>query len=558
MGEGRDRRLGVVSALQRAGLAAARTEDPDALYDSVVESLRDAGFFVSIYVIDGDRARLARSSFGDRAVRVVERHTGLRQDQFSVSLENAQWFRQVMASPEPLLVDTASVLGEIFPATVKWLAGPVARVIRIRTAIGARVLDENHRTTGLLFLLGDDLDSADIATASVFAQLLSETQNRARMTRALRSSVEELRATQAQLLHAQKMEAIGRLSAGLAHDLNNTLTPALFAVEEMTLAKLSEADLRESVATVRQSLERCAELTRAMLAFGRRQMLSRRRIRLDDAVGEALRLVRASFQEHVRLSWTPGAANAHVNIDVTQLHQVLINLALNAREAMPQGGVFTVATRAVGADQVELSCRDTGEGMEPEVMARIFEPFFSARRSGRGSGLGLSVVEGIVQQHGGTIAVESTVGQGSTFRITLTAEAPEQVAPNVEPHATAAGQGQRVLVVEDDELVRRTLSRILRMDGYVVVEADSLATSRAAQTREAPFALIITDVVLSDGNATDETVALARQGQAVLFVTGHPLDGNWLPVESARLPVLQKPFGPKDLLSRVREVLASK
>ena len=550
------RRLEVMAALNRAGLAAARTAAPEEIYASVTDSLRDVGFFVSIYAIEGPWARLAKSSFAEKAVKVVERHTHLRQDDFQVKLDDVPFFGQMLAARDALLFDTAEVLGDLFPTSVKWLAGPVARVIKIRKGIGAVVRDERGEGVGLLFLLGNELTKDDVATASVFAQLLGLTLGRARVTRELENNVVALQRAQEQLVQAQKIEAIGRLTGGIAHDFNNLLTPALFAVGELQgKAPLSPADHAECVDTIRQTLERCADLTRSLLAFGRRQVLARRRVVVDDAVGSALRLLRATFQEHVRLEWSPGAGSALVEADVTQLHQVMINLALNARDAMPGGGVFKVTTRLLPQGLVESECADTGAGIAPELHARIFEPFFTTKGVGRGTGLGLSVVEGIVRQHGGTIAVESAPGLGTTFRIQMQLSLAEPPFVSTTPVPLVPSTGQRLLVVEDDRAVRRTLVRILTARGYSIVEASTLSEARALRARSAPFDLLVTDVVLPDGKSTEEALALHLAGQRVLFVTGHPLDADWLPVELRRVPVLQKPFGPGELIAVVEAAL---
>lgn len=554
--EGQQRRLEVMAALSRAGLAAARTAAPEGIYASVTESLRDAGFFASIYSVEGEHARQVQSSFGDKAVKVVERHTKIRIKEFKVRLDDVAFFGRVMHSDVALMFETADVLSSLFPASARWLAGSVARVLKIRHCIGAAVRGERGQVVALLFLLGNELTLEDVSTASVFAQLLSVTLGRLRVTRELEQNVEALKQAQTQLVHAQKIEAIGRLTGGIAHDFNNLLMPALFAVGELQGEPLSPAEQAESVDIIRQTLERCADLTRSLLAFGRRQVLARRRVVLDDAVGSALRLLRATFQEHVRLEWAPGAGGTTVEADVTQLHQVMINLALNARDAMPQGGVFKVATRLRPDGLVEIECGDTGTGISPETLPHIFEPFFTTKGPGRGTGLGLSVVEGIVQQHGGTISVNSVPGEGTTFCIHLQPAGPEastQVNPTPPPVVRA--KGQRLLVVEDDPLVRRTLVRILSARGYTIVEASSLSQARELLGRSGPFDLVVSDVVLGDGNATQEMVELFIQGQRVMFVTGHPLDANWLPVEVSRLPVLQKPFGPSELLGAVEAAL---
>ena len=554
--EVQQRRLEVMAALNRAGLAAARTAEPEGIYDSVTGSLRDAGFFASIYLIEGEHARQVQSSFGDKAVKVVERHTKIRINEFKVRHDEVPFFGKVMGSEVALLTETAEVLSALFPVNARWLAGSVARVLKIRCCIGAAVRDERGQVVALLFLLGNELTPQDASTASVFAQLLSVTLGRLRITRELELNVEALKQAQLQLVHAQKIEAIGRLTGGIAHDFNNLLTPALFAVGELQGESLSPAEQAESVDIIRQTLERCADLTRSLLAFGRRQVLARRRVVLDDAVASALRLVRATFQEHVRLEWVPGAGGSTVEADVTQLHQVLINLALNARDAMPTGGVFRVVTRLLPEGLVEIECADTGAGISAETLPHIFEPFFTTKGPGRGTGLGLSVVEGIVHQHGGSITVQSVPGSGTTFLIQLSlAKADASTLANHTPPPAVRAKGQRLLVVEDDPLVRRTLVRILSARGYTIVEASSLRQARELRASSGPFDLVVSDVVLGDGNATEEMVGLFTKGQRVMFVTGHPLDANWLPVEASKLPVLQKPFGPGELLAVVEAAL---
>ncbi len=550
------RRLEVMAALNRAGLAAARTEAPEGLFDSVTESLRDAGFYASIYGVEGEHARLVQSSFGDKAVKVVERHTKIRVKNFKVRHGEVEFFGKVMRSETALLAETAEVLTSLFPENARWLAGSVARVLKIRCCIGTAVRDERGQVVSLLFLLGNDLTPEDVSTASVFGQLLSVTLGRLRVNRELEQNVEALKQAQLQLVHAQKLEAIGRLTGGIAHDFNNLLTPALFAVGELQGEPQSPAEQAESVDIIRQSLERCADLTRSLLAFGRRQVLARRRVVLDDAVASALRLLRATFQENVRVEWSPGAGGTTVEADVTQLHQVMINLALNARDAMPTGGTFKVATRLLPDGQVELECADTGAGISAETLPHVFEPFFTTKGPGRGTGLGLSVVEGIVQQHGGTITVNSVLGAGTTFLIQLrVAMADASTLAHHPPLPAVRTKGQRLLVVEDDPLVRRTLVRILSARGYTLVEASSLGQARELRASSGPFDLVISDVVLGDGNATQEMVGLFTKGQRVMFVTGHPLDANWLPVEVSKLPVLQKPFGPGELLAVVEAAL---
>jgi signal transduction histidine kinase/ActR/RegA family two-component response regulator len=376
-----------------------------------------------------------------------------------------------------------------------------------------------------------------------------------------------------QLRHSQKMEAVGRLAGGIAHDFNNLLT-AIIGYTEIVLASLDPKDERRADAEeIGRAAMRAADLTRQMLAFSRRQVLQPKVIDLNVALSKVEPMLRRVIGEDIVLTVTGKAATPHVRVDPGQVEQVVMNLVVNARDAMPKGGRITVeATDAVldaaaladspdakPGNFVMLSVADTGVGMPPEVRARIFEPYFTTKEVGKGTGLGLSTAYGIVRQSDGHIAVSSELGLGTTFRIYLPrAEAPPPVVfdPTVErmPEGT-----EHILIVEDDPSVRRLSRELLVRLGYSVTEAASGRAGLALgsdDTRHFDFALC--DVILGDmsGPAVAEALRALRPSIRVLYMSGY-LDDAIVKtgVLDEGMPFLQKPFTPMQLARKIREVL---
>jgi PAS domain S-box-containing protein len=380
---------------------------------------------------------------------------------------------------------------------------------------------------------------------------------------------------QAQLLQAQKMESVGRLAGGVAHDFNNLLTVIL---SDVGLAQANAAardpELAESLLEIGQAAERARELTRQLLALGRRQILEVRDVDLNRLVTGFGKMLARLIGEDVVVTRQLDAAHGLVRADPVQLEQVILNLAVNARDAMPGGGRLTIRTEnvEVGPDAamelmgveagayVVLTVSDTGTGMDAETRAHAFEPFFTTKEAGKGTGLGLATVFGIVRQHGGHVRLESEPGHGSTVRVYLPRASagkaqPEEATPSAAP--AAARGGETLLLVEDEPAVRAVLRRVLTGAGYRLLEADGAAAAlrRAA---EGPFDLLVTDVIMpgQSGRALHEQLASSHPGLRVLFMSGHAEDvishhGVLLP----GLRFLQKPFAPATLLAKVREVL---
>jgi two-component system cell cycle sensor histidine kinase/response regulator CckA len=385
---------------------------------------------------------------------------------------------------------------------------------------------------------------------------------------------EELRVSQEQFRQAQKMEAVGQLAGGIAHDFNNLLT-AILSYSEIALMDLRPEDpIREDIEQIRLAGGRAAELTKQLLAFSRRQVLQVRTLNLSDVVVHTVRMLRPLMGDDVeiRLDLLPSAL--YTRADAGQFEQVLLNLAVNARDAMPSGGRLTLTTGAAAVSEeaavrsghlepgsyVTLAIQDTGTGISREVQERIFEPFFTTKGPGVGTGLGLSSVYGIVKQSGGHICVASEVGAGTTFTIYLPACAHEPEPASTEPPApTVQGASETVLLVEDEDLVRQLTREILTRHGYRVLEAaDGVAALDIVREHDGAIELMVTDVVMPrmSGNELVEHARPLRPAMRVLYVTGYSEEAiarQGRLTEGAEL--LPKPFTPGVLTTKIRQIL---
>jgi PAS domain S-box-containing protein len=388
------------------------------------------------------------------------------------------------------------------------------------------------------------------------------------------ADVSERRQLESQLRQAQKMEAVGQLAGGVAHDFNNLLT-VIGGRCYLMLGKLPSDDpLRRELELVRGAAERAARLTHQLLAFSRKQVLEPRVLDLNETVTGIEPLLRRLIGEHIEIEVTRGAGLGHVKADAGQLEQVILNLSVNARDAMPHGGRLILETAGVTLDaagarrahDVEpgpylvLSVTDTGHGMDAATRAQIFEPFFTTKEVGKGTGLGLATVYGIVKQSGGFIEVESEPGQGACFRVYLPRvdEAPAPSEGAKAPGSRLRGS-ETVLLVEDDESLRTLAREILTVQGYTVLEAASPREAlRLQQGHPGAIHLLLTDVVMPQMNGLQlsQRLKTERPGMAVLFMSGYT--GTALTQQGGGEfggAILQKPFTPDGLSRRVREVL---
>jgi PAS domain S-box-containing protein len=373
---------------------------------------------------------------------------------------------------------------------------------------------------------------------------------------------------EAQVTQAQKTEAIGQLAAGIAHDLNNLLVP-LLAYSDLGLRGAGTKPPAHYFTKIKDVAERAQALTRQILAFSRRQVLEKRPVDLNELVSNFEPMLRRLIREDIRFELTLGSGLPTILADPGQVEQVLLNLVVNARDAMPQGGVLGLGTAAreldasfsathfgaaVGRHAV-LTVSDTGVGIAPEVQQKIFDPFFTTKPRGEGTGLGLSTVQGIVKQHGGHIGVYSEVGRGTVFQLYWPAEeGPATAQPTRVPTGDLKG-AETLLVVEDELIVREVVSESLESQGYRVLSAGSPEEALAVTE---PYDLLVTDVIMpgSNGRELFETLATRRPGLRVLFMSGYT-DRilSSLDCECPGQGFLQKPFAVDVLCRKVRDLL---
>jgi signal transduction histidine kinase len=373
------------------------------------------------------------------------------------------------------------------------------------------------------------------------------------------------RRLEAQFQQAQKMEAVGRLAGGIAHDFNNLLT-IINGYGDLMLDTLPAGDaLREFVVSIREAGDRAARLTLQLLAFSRKAVVEPKVLDLNELVAESAKLLRRLIGEDIALSVTPAPTPVRVLADPGQLEQVVLNLAVNARDAMPTGGRLTFETdiAEIGAGDApgrygRLRVTDTGTGMTEEVRARIFEPFFTTKGVGKGTGLGLAVVHGVIQQCGGHIDVESTVGTGTTFTLLFPVAAGEAAAMTADVVRLGTRGTETILLCEDEDAVR-TIARIaLTTQGFTVLEAEGGADAiRLATDSPDPIDLLVTDVVMPDigGRQLAEAIRRHRPHIRVLYMSGYTDDAvihHGIEMTDA---FIQKPFTPLGLARKVRAVL---
>jgi len=386
----------------------------------------------------------------------------------------------------------------------------------------------------------------------------------------------EQRRLQQQLVQAQKMEAVGRLAGGVAHDFNNLLT-VITSYTDLLLEDLGPGDpKRDDLEQVRKAADGAASLTRQLLAFSRQQVLQPRVVSLNAVVESLQKMLQRVIGEDIEVAITLAPDLGAVRADVGQLEQVLMNLAVNARDAMPTGGKLTVATDNVelGPESVRddspvgagrfatLTIKDTGVGMDETTKARIFEPFFTTKGPGKGTGLGLATVYGIVQQSGGFIWVDSEVGRGTTFKIHLPrVDEPVEHEPRSPAAAGAVRGRETVLVAEDAAPVRAVMREVLERQGYRVLEAANGAEAlQVAAMHDGPIHLLLTDVVMPilSGRALAELLTKQRPDTRVLYTSGYTDDSIIAHgILDPGIAYLQKPFTPETLAQKVRDILDS-
>ncbi|GJM26727.1 MAG: histidine kinase [Phycisphaerae bacterium] len=418
-------------------------------------------------------------------------------------------------------------------------------------------------------------DSNEIQLIETMAKLISIAIERERAEKARRE-------LEAQLRQSQKMEALGQMAGGVAHDFNNLLTvilghsEMLLSAAPLKIASIATEPLQSGLRQIQSAGEQAALLTRKLLAFGRRDMPKSEVLEVTSLVAGMEEMLRRLIGEQIKLNFKLCAEECLINADVGQIEQLVLNLVLNARDAMPKGGRLDVEVKQVELDQayvanhagaqvgqhVRISVIDNGVGMNPEELERIFEPFFTTKPAGKGTGLGLSTVYATVRQLGGHICVDSEVGVGSSFGVYILITDKPRTAMEQEGEMPGQGAGETILVCEDEAMVSRIMCQTLRSAGYTVIEVRSGKQAlTAVADHTGTIDLLVSDVVMPGMSGKDLADRLLQHdpNMRVLFVSGYSenhLDAR--SVWSGAVEFIQKPFGPKVLLRRVREILDAK
>ena len=381
---------------------------------------------------------------------------------------------------------------------------------------------------------------------------------------------------QQRLIQAQKMESIGNLAGGIAHDFNNLLTAVAGYCHLLEERPSLDPEARRDLGEIRRAVDRAAALTGQLLAFSRRQLLAPRIVSLNDVISELRPMLQRLIEESVQLEFQLDPDLAPVSVDLGQMDQVLINLAVNARDAMPEGGKLAFRTQNVTFESeytesqarippgrhVMLTVSDTGEGMSPDVQRRVFEPFFTTKSKGRGTGLGLATVYGIVKQSGGFIFVSSRPGRGTTFTLYFPATLGKPQADTAKPKTVPSDlHGQEtILLVEDDARLRTLDERILAQYGYHVLVAPAAADAiRICSDYGGPIHVVLTDVVMpgGSGRTIGDWIAENRPETKLVYMSGYTDSAIARHgVLEPGIRFLQKPFSPEELVRKVREALS--
>lgn len=376
-----------------------------------------------------------------------------------------------------------------------------------------------------------------------------------------------------QLRQAQKMEAVGQLAGGVAHDFNNLLQAimgyASIMEKDLTSGSAGHAELQE----IMKASKRAADLTRQLLAFSRRQVLDTRPLSLNELVNDLMKMLNRIIGEDVEIKFIPGSEMGIVEADYGQIEQVVVNLCVNARDAMPEGGQLVIETDTVLLDDVYckihtwakpglysvLTVSDSGHGIPPDILDHIFEPFFTTKDVGKGTGLGLATVYGIVKQHKGLIHVYSEPGGGTSFRVYLPSREGKAQARHLELDTPTKGKGETILVAEDEEQVRSFLKAVLEQAGYnVLVAVDGESAIQSHRNHKGQIDCLLLDVIMPrvGGRQAYEEIASERPGIRCLFASGYSLRAAMgEETFGDKTPLIQKPYHPDDLLRRLRTLL---
>jgi two-component system cell cycle sensor histidine kinase/response regulator CckA len=565
----------LLQALNQAALALEKAGTPEEVFKAVGREFKRLGWLCVILLADSAKTRLLPAFFShdSQSMKTARKLLGLTAEEFCLSIEAVDAFQQIVWDRQTVLIDGVEVTRQLLAKPFRRLAAQVAAILQLPRAIGAPLIADDE-VVGILSVQSADLTEDDIPAITAFAHLVATAWGRARLMSDLTTSLEELKHIQLQLVQAQKMEAVGRLAGGVAHDFNNLLTAIGLSTEILRRQLHPEDPAWVYVRQIQEVGERAARLTEQLLSFSRQEMQEPQSVDLSQLVRDLSHMLQRIIGEDIQLSTSLAGHLWPVKANPAQMEQVIVNLVVNARDAMPQGGRLAIETTNVVLDEqyaarhvdvkpgnyVLLAISDTGLGMDERVKAHLFEPFFTTK--GQGSGLGLSTVYGIVKQSAGYVWVYSEPGLGATFKIYLPSTEMDEATPEPASEETSYDMWrgtETVLVVEDDPRVRAASAQILIAHGYrALVARDGADALELNRQHTGQIHLLLTDVVMPQLSGPDlaERLRKRRPEMKVLYVSGHTkqaIANHGLLTEGTTL--LSKPFTAGSLVQTVRALL---
>ncbi|MFC2031519.1 PAS domain S-box protein, partial [Chloroflexota bacterium] len=566
-----------LQALNLAALAMQRALAPGDIFAAAGEELSRRGLASTVYLLDNSQSRLIPeySSLLSEIDETARRLLGVASEGSSLKLDNSMACVQAVRGAKAVFVHEQDSLRQVLAEPRETSAMQVADPALPSTCIVAPLIVED-RVVGLLVVQSEDMVEDDTPIITALAHQMSAAWWKTRLLQDLEESLEALERTQAQFFLAQKMEAIGRLAGGVAHDFNNLLTVIQLSARLLEREIRPEDPLWDHVQRILDGGQRAATLTKQLLSFSRREIVKPQVLNLNSVVSDLSQMLQRIMGEDVELRTVLAEDVWPVRIDRAQLDQTAVNLAFNARDAMPEGGLLTIETSNVVLDEpyaahhmdvkpgeyVMLALTDSGVGMDDEVQAHLFEPFFTTKEPGKGTGLGLASVFGIVKQNEGHIRVYSEPGLGTTFKLYLPrAKYEGEPVLDTEPqevdsHVRAT---ERILLVEDEPMLRDLAVQILRSRGYqVLVAQDGTEALQLSELDDGPIHLLLTDVVMPrmSGRELAEEVLRHRPDTKVMYMSGYTRDTRALQgVADESTAFLPKPFTVASLTKTVRDAL---
>jgi signal transduction histidine kinase/ActR/RegA family two-component response regulator len=557
--------LGMEHALVEGGIFAAAGE-----------TLQQIGMRCAVFLVDkkSGALELVYNNYSAGTAAEIQSLTNMTLENFHVSLHNAPLFDEASRNQQAVSIVPAEFVRSHFPDIAAAQKRRMAGLLRSTRSLAVPLITEDD-AIGLLLVHSESLVEEDRPAIAALAHHMATVWRKTRLMQDLRESLNELKQTQEQLVQSQKIEAIGQLAGGIAHDFNNLLT-AINGYTDLLLADMpNDSSMRPDVQGIKRASAQAANLTKQLLAFGRKQMLRPKILNLNSLVDGMGQMLQRLIGENIELVSVLDPNLSQVAADPNQFEQILMNLVINARDAMPEGGRLTVRTENVIIDRnsalrnadvepglyATISVSDTGTGMSRDTLAHLFEPFFTTKE--KGTGLGLSSVYGSVKQSGGHVTVQSEEQKGSEFRIYLPAMEEEvdsaQRKGQDEPVVLYPGQ-ETILIVEDEDMVREATARLLLGIGYTVLTARNAAEAlRVSDETTVEIHLLISDIVMPgtmNGRGLAEQLMRTRPNMQVLLISGYAAAGSAdTHGPPGKFALLQKPFAAKELFAKIREIL---